>query len=117
MPEDVTLLMCLNCDNYASPGKNIAHENDCCDHVIVEVITQQVGVYCEHCGITLASEPGTCACGFVCFRPVYKHPTASRMEEYIHILMDTLAKIQGGPELREMLHQQPPENDDVVEKG
>lgn len=108
MPKDISILMCLNCGRY-SVDKCVKHANDCGGEVIVEVRTEQVGVYCTSCGRIVETEPHRCSCGRAYFDPVYKQPTLSHMEAMIHLLIDALAKSQAGLELREMPYQEPPD--------
>lgn len=109
MPKYMSLLKCLNCGNY-SAGQKMLHREDCIGPVVVEVITQKVAVYCLNCGGVVETEPRRCSsCGDVPFGPVYKEPTLSRMEKYVHLVMDALAKSQAGLELGEMPYQEPPD--------
>ncbi len=105
MPEDVSLLKCLNCGNYTA-GQKMIHRDDCWGAVVVEVITQQTGVFCMHCGTIYSSEPERCStvigfgesktkCFHASFGKVFKQPTLAHMEAVIHLLIDALAKSQG----------------------
>lgn len=91
MSKDVSLVMCLNCNKYAADSA-LNHRLDCGTHVVVEVVTQRVGVYCLKCNTVYDAEPGSCTCGHSWFEPVYKQPTLSHMEAVIHLLIDALAK-------------------------
>jgi len=94
MPKDICLLKCLNCGNY-SVGESVQHRDYCAGPVIVEVITQEVGAYCIHCGAVVRTEPLRCSsCHHVSFDPIYKEPTLSHMEPMIRLLIDALAKSQ-----------------------
>lgn len=97
MPKDTSLLKCLNCGNYTA-GQKMLHREDCIGPVVVEVIMQKVAVYCLSCGRIFHAEPRKCpSCGDVPFGPVYKEPILSRMEKYVHLVIDALAKSQAPP--------------------